>query len=410
MTKFLTCSRKLAYLLGLIALLIWPYQGAAAQSLPALPVRPAPAGQGCAEGQATLLSPENGKELTSLLTSFAFRPFSAYDRYYLQVETDPTFGTFDAELSERGSTFTISDPAVPSYEYKASLAQNFLPNTTYYWRVTPVCGGVKGTPSSVFTFTTPASAARLPAPQPTKPDNLAKTYSTGVTFTWNPVPGATSYVLRFYGYKSDADTDTEFLQKADGVIYHIGSPMHQILGMPNDVTLYWRVAAVDGYAVGALSEVFQFTTPVKTNAKTIDETGGKLVTTAGVDIEVQPGTVSSATDFQFNLNSQPSTGAVPFKFGNRAFTLTATNLATGEPITEFSPPLLVTIHFTDEDVKYGDLEVWALTLYYLTGSSWRRIPVAFPFYDEHYVQYQLSHFTEFAFGAAEYLYIPLTVR
>ncbi|MDD5370266.1 MAG: hypothetical protein PHQ40_14380 [Anaerolineaceae bacterium] len=364
----------------------------------------------CGSGQATLLNPANETNLSALYTSFRFTPVAGVNTYVLEVATESTFSTMEPEKSERGYQFAIPDPSVSSFEWIDSLSQNFLPETIYYWRVTPKCNAVLGIPSQVFRFTTPANGIVLPAPTLDKPADQSHTLATGITFTWQAVSDASTYQIRFYHYLSDATSDSSYLSKADGNVMDIRQPSDYISEFPADMTFYWRVGAVNSYAVGELSPVFAFTTPLKTNTKIIGADGGRLITPSGVQVYFSPGVLTEPTEIHFDLNPHPSVNP-PFKYGNRSFDLTATHVSDGTPVTEFWPWVDIRIVYTDEDLAYARINgPQTLELNYWNGTGWGFIILMDHNLEEHWVQYRVTHFTEFALGSAERIFIPLVVR
>ncbi len=198
------------YLLTLIAIIvtIQPVHPAAAISSADIS-QP----QACGAATADLISPAHGITLTRLNPTFTFQPVSGISEYRLDVSTKPDFSPFEPTKSERGYQFSISGSTADTFTYTSASAQNFLPDTLYYWRVAPVCSGVNGPYSDVFSFQTPESVTLPDAPVSLMPVDGFTTATSGVTFTWGWVNGANTYLLRLYQYESDALADTQYLSR-----------------------------------------------------------------------------------------------------------------------------------------------------------------------------------------------------
>lgn len=368
---------------------------------------------GCGINTVSLVSPANNAVLPALYTAFSFESISGITTYVLNVSTQPNFPDPDPAKSERGYEFTIPSSSGGTYTLDNSLPQNFLPDTTYYWRVAPKCQGMVGVYSIVFQFKTPKDGTLLPPPTPDQPANNVKAATNGVTFTWQVVSGAASYQIRFYRYEADANADTSALHKADGTVISIKNEYIYVSDLPFDTILYWRVAAVNNYAVGALSATRKLTIPVKAGTAKITSDGGMITSDGGaITVFVDPGTVLSPTTFHVNLNPHPSTNP-PFRFANRAFSVTAIRDSDGSPITQFAPPneLHFRFTYTDEDLMAlklpGGVE---LELFYYNGSSWQPTSICFIDTALHQIDCEVDHLTEFALGAAERVFIPFLLR
>ncbi len=172
------------------------------------------------------------------------------------------------------------------------------------------------------------------------------------------------------------------------------------------------MAAVNNFGIGDFSEVHSFTTPPEYNTAHFSSAGGSFESVGGaVKVYVSEDAVSSPTTFTVDLNPLPSTNP-PFKFGNRAFTVTATRDSDGQPITQFpNSEIILTISYTDEDLAASRVpdSGYSLDLYYYSGGSWQMINCQ-PNPSQHEVYCRLNHLTEFALGAATRVYIPITLH
>ena len=375
---------------------------------PASPDNPA----GCGINTVSLVSPADNALLPALYTAFSFESISGINTYVLNVSTQPDFPDLDPNKSERGYEFTIPYSG-GTFTFTNTITSNFLPDTTYYWRVAPKCQGSVGSYSTVFKFKTPKDGTLLAPPTLDQPANNVKAATNGVTFTWQAVTGAASYQIRFYRYESDANADTSALSKADGAVYNIKHEYIYVSDLPFNTILYWRVAAVNSYAVGALSAVRKLTIPVQAGTAKITSDGGLITSDGGaISVFVRPGAVLSPTTFHLNLNPHPSTNPT-FRFANRAFSLTATRDSDGSPITQFGPAhrLHFIFTYTDEDLQALKLPGGVdLELFYYDGSSWQPSSMCFIDTNDHRIDCDVDHLTEFALGAAERVFIPFLMR
>lgn len=367
----------------------------------------------CGTNTVSLVSPADKANLPALYTDFSFLPISGITTYVLAVSTQPDFPDLDPNKSERGYEFTIPSLLGGTFTLTSSITQNFLPDTTYYWRVAPKCQGSIGNYSTVFQFKTPKDGILLEAPTLDQPTNEMKAATNGVTFTWEKITGATSYQIRFYRNESDATADKPELAEADGYVHSIHSEYAYVPELPFNSTFYWRVAAVNNYAVGDLSAPRKLTIPVKNGTAQITQDGGFVSSDGGaVTVFVDPNTVLSPTTFTLSLNPHPSTNP-PFRFGNRAFSVTATRNSDGSPITQFGPAhrLHFRMTFTDEDLLAAEIsKANDLELLYYDGSSWQPSFMCFIYVDEHHLDCDIDHLTEFAIGAPLRIFLPAVFR
>ena len=160
----------------------------------------------------TILSPANGSAVGSSNPTLSWAALSGATRYRVQVATASSFSSplFNVD------TFALQ--ATPPTQ---------LPFGTVYWRVAGMDDGNNVGPYTVASFTKVTGTA----PVPVSPTNGQKLHfpTDPVLFTWQPVPGATSYTVQV-GTSSDfigaaqymtantsyAMTDTQAFTLSDG--------------------------------------------------------------------------------------------------------------------------------------------------------------------------------------------------
>ena len=203
---------------------IWQFTTGSVSSLPSKPVNPSPVNGVQSVVTNPTLSWSNGGGATS------------YDIY---------FGT---------------DPSSLSNSYVGSQNGNSwgplgLPNsTTFYWRIDAVNSTGK-TIGDVWQFTT-GSVSSLPSkPVNPSPVNGAQSVLTNPILSWSNGGGATSYNIYF-------GTDPSSLN-----LGYVGSQNGNSwgpLGLPNGITFYWRIDAVNSTGT-TIGDVWQFTTESATS-------------------------------------------------------------------------------------------------------------------------------------------------
>lgn len=193
---------------------------------------------------AMLVSPANGSALDTLV------PLLQWDRgdntlatrLTIQVSLDPTFA------GPSHTTVTTSANWVDEFRFP----RNFNESSTYYWRASVMCDTVGPIYSSVWSFTTPGSVTRLPAPILVSPEDESYISGTSVNLEWQPVTGALEYLVK--------------IQRAGTTSYSFAfvpaAQLNYTYTIIPEVNRYdWWVSAVNSGAVGDESERWQFDTP-----------------------------------------------------------------------------------------------------------------------------------------------------
>ncbi len=168
--------------------------------------------------KATLLSPVKDDLLTTSLPSFDWSDVTGAAYYELQVDNSSTFGSPEVAAAPAGSAYTVTTP---------------LADGRYYWRVRAVdLAGNKGSWTSAWTVWIDIDPA--PAPALLSPADGAATNDNTPTFTWEAVPGLTSYRIQV---SKKADFSSTVVNSTKSSTTH--TPGTALL----DGLYYWRVQA-----------------------------------------------------------------------------------------------------------------------------------------------------------------------
>jgi hypothetical protein len=193
----------------------------------------------------TLLAPANGSTLNTLIPLFRW-----------DLGSDPSTTTSRIEVAtDSGMEDWIW--ALTTYqtmgiaEYRDS--DNFDPARTYYWRGRLNCGETQGPYTETWSFTTGSGGVIPPAPNLIAPANGSTIPSLDTVFQWSAVSGATEYRLSWRELGDTGYSDTS-----------VTGTQNQLYGLAVSTTYEWWVTAVNNYAVGLDSAIWQFTTPAGT--------------------------------------------------------------------------------------------------------------------------------------------------
>ncbi len=189
----------------------------------------------------TLVFPGNGGQLVTLSPLFTWDDGShpEADAVYLDVATDSAFNNMWNSLASYAS------PGIQQFRFSTNLN----PATIYYYRAWFQCGNLQGPFSATWSFRSGSGGVVLPAPALIAPANGSLTPSTTVTLQWSAVPDAIEYLLKW--------------GEIGGFSYYFTwvSGTQDTISMDPSKVYEWTVAARNDYAVGTVSETWQFTTP-----------------------------------------------------------------------------------------------------------------------------------------------------
>ncbi|MGA9363770.1 MAG: choice-of-anchor D domain-containing protein [Bacteroidota bacterium] len=190
----------------------------------------------------TLVSPANGATGVPTSPTLSWNASSGATSYSLQVATSPSFDTL--YISQTGITAT-------SY-----VISGLVPSTTCYWHVSASNASGSSSYSNVWSFTT---VVRSPdAPTLASPPCYATGVPTSPTFSWNGSSGATSYHLQVSPYPNFSAV---ILDTAG-----ITSTSVAVAGLDSNSMYYWRVSASNASGSSSYSNVWSFTTVVRSPA------------------------------------------------------------------------------------------------------------------------------------------------
>lgn len=188
----------------------------------------------------TLASPSNGATIDSLVPQFqGDAGQDAAGRYvFIQVALDPDFKQIVKTVSARTSHGPFS----------AEIMGNLEPGMPYAWRAQLVCTSQVGPFSEARSFITPVSGTLPDSPELFGPPSEGKDVTRPVEFTWEAVPGASSYLVY---YKASGPYGWYILKVPQARLTRSMSPSS---------TYEWYVVPRNNYGFGPESAHQTFTT------------------------------------------------------------------------------------------------------------------------------------------------------
>jgi CSLREA domain-containing protein len=175
--------------------------------------------------RVTLLKPSNGASTTGLRPTFSWKTSQYSVGYHIQVSRNSNFTGLVVDQMLTGTSLT------PAYD---------LPLGKLFWRVQGYnARGQYGPWSVVWTLN-----IKLAAPALVSPTSGMFLYTGRPTFVWEPVPGATSYIIQ--ASRSSTFANPVINRAVTGTSY---TPPANV----PEGALFWRVKAVNGGIVGPWS-------------------------------------------------------------------------------------------------------------------------------------------------------------
>ncbi|MHB8107450.1 MAG: RHS repeat-associated core domain-containing protein [Candidatus Cryosericum sp.] len=186
-----------------------------------------------------LTYPYGGSTINTQTPTLSWYGSSGTAFFTVQVSTTSGFGA-SVIISRTTTATSLTTPALDNAR-------------TYYWRVNATSDGGVSSWSSVSTFTTPSQPPLVPTlSAPAYLVTIPASTATP-TLVWNPVSGASSYVVQ-------VGTDSTFTTTiADQTLW--GSSSFTTPALAPATVYYWRVKAGNSAAWSAWSSIWHFTTP-----------------------------------------------------------------------------------------------------------------------------------------------------
>jgi hypothetical protein len=201
----------------------------------------APSLLGPGDGAKLQVNPTTGRAYD---LSFSWSRLSECTAYDIEIALDSALA--EKVVSDNVSS-TSSTVAYVVGPFGADKTFEFLPNTTYYWRIRSDAAGPLYSPySAVRSFSVGPAVEMLPAPMAQAPAASAVDVGLRPTFSWATVPAATAYELEL------ADNPFYANAKSKKPLSH--TVWTWDLDLEYDTTYYWRVRAVTATEEGAWSE------------------------------------------------------------------------------------------------------------------------------------------------------------
>lgn len=235
-------------------------------------------------GEITLVSPANeSSKIPAGLVYLKWNEAPTATSYHVQLAADNAFSNLLID-----SVIIVNNPQT---EMDSLRVTNLTPGADYYWRVQASNQYHTSEWSSTFTFRT------APLPPTVKatllsPENGAQDQPINVLLTWQEVPQAEGYELQVATSSSFQEGTFAFNST------HVWSAFKFITLLDTNKTYYWRVRGWNDGGSAPWSDVFTFSTGVKTSARDAE---------AEFHAFISPNPANLAASLQFEL---PAGGAV----------------------------------------------------------------------------------------------------
>jgi hypothetical protein len=233
-----------------------------------------------------------------------------------------------------------------------------------------------------------------------------------MTFTANPYfalgqPAMPNLEVRFL------DTPTAIGEFLNGAVHVLGP---EVLTTGTDLQALFDAEGQGQAALSILPSLtwehadFNLTIPYPTSVSTLPPSGGVITTSVGVQVQIPAGALTTTTLVTFT--SQPAPSQPLNTPVLQSFSIVATTVG-GAPITQFQPPLTLTIDYNEAELAALGLTESTLNVAYWNGAAWvYLLPCAGCGVDRvnNRITVILSHLTEFAVTSQARVYLPLVRR
>ena len=238
------------------------------------------------------------------------------------------------------------------------------------------------------------------------PPPFSQVESLSPLFCWEGLPEATRY--EFQLNRTSDWLPVENPRNIRDTCYRTGQTLQ------NGVNYTWMVGAVDAYnhEAGASQGYLIFTVAITPVVATAGPSVPADLTSRDGDIQVHVSgdALANTTVLTYSRASAPPVTAQLAGI-NRAFYLTATNMASGLPATLVPGQWYsVIVHYRDAEVGLANPNT--LRLYGWDGAGWSQAGITSSVNaTNHYVMAQVSHFSLFAvLGEIHQVYVPVVNR
>ncbi len=216
---------------------------------------------------AELISPENKSEDLNTDILFKWKAASEATHYHIQISKNGGF-----------TDIVFQDSTLKADSIRHNSFEHF---TNYYWRVRKYKNGVPGLWSDVWTFVTGLGQVVI-----TSPSNGATKQPTDMTFNWEMLKGADTYIFQL-SKSSDFSTVTKQSE--------ITKTQIAVNKLDNNQKYYFRIKGKYSKGEGEWSETREFTTQ--------ESSGVDYEAIPGmVEFRVYPNPFASKLSLEFNLS------------------------------------------------------------------------------------------------------------
>jgi len=185
-------------------------------------------------GRVTLSSPTDGAVDQPDALTFEWDAMTGAEHYRIMVDESNEF------------TSSIIDETVTGTSFDA---EGLEPGTTYYWGVRAQAGDDIGEWSQTWSFST--ESTQIGQVVLSSPSDGASNQPTSVTLSWQELQNADEYQVQLA-------SNSSFSNLVDDEL--VFSTPHNVSGLNNNQTYYWRVRGVVGSETGDWSAYRQFST------------------------------------------------------------------------------------------------------------------------------------------------------
>lgn len=234
--------------------------------------------------QPQLVFPQNGAQQVTTKPLFQWLPSESAFSYQLQISKSQTFETLQYDISLLDATSTEPGllDGLTNHYYRVRAANN-LGNSDW---------------SEVSMFTT-----RLSYPEAILPENGQTGLGSNVTFNWNPVAEAQSYLLQVSNSESFEST---LIADESG----LSQTAYTIAGLSDNTTYYWRLKSERIGSESDWSPARQFTVNLPPPTPLLISPANASLNVDTLNVLFKWGPVLNASEYQFQLSSSQTFNSI----------------------------------------------------------------------------------------------------